>query len=167
MQMNRMMRANYEVPIQTPYKIRVMQGIMTTYKSSSTNYYCKLAKPLRSGKNFYQVLSLKSNNVSVQEIKKAYRSMVLQYHPDVCLHNSSIEYFTKRFIEVQEAYEILSDPVSRRMYDFELGLINSMHQFQKIHREEKISKFSRENWEKQLLELKRQSYIRMKKKNNV
>ncbi|GMI67204.1 hypothetical protein HRI_000389700 [Hibiscus trionum] len=77
----------------------------------------------RGKTNFYKVLSLDSENVALAEIKKAYRRMVLQYHPDVC-PPSVKEESTQRFLELQVAYETLSDPISRQMYDYELGLIN-------------------------------------------
>ncbi|KAL4362581.1 hypothetical protein GQ457_04G034610 [Hibiscus cannabinus] len=77
----------------------------------------------RRGNNFYKVLSLDSENVGLAEIKKAYRRMVLQYHPDVC-PPSVKEESTKRFLELQMAYETLSDPISRQLYDYELGLVN-------------------------------------------
>lgn len=41
----------------------------------------------RKSNNFYEVLSLRSediNNVGINDIKRAYRCMALQYHPDVC-----------------------------------------------------------------------------------
>ncbi|RWR93029.1 chaperone protein dnaJ 20, chloroplastic-like protein [Cinnamomum micranthum f. kanehirae] len=70
-------------------------------------------------KNLYKVLSLDSENVCVDEIKKAYRSMALQCHPDVC-PPSRREESTRMFVELQRAYETLSDPVLRRRYDHEL-----------------------------------------------
>ncbi|KAK8693182.1 hypothetical protein V6N13_070776 [Hibiscus sabdariffa] len=77
----------------------------------------------RGENNFYKVLSLDSENVGLAEIKKAYRRMVLRYHPDVC-PPSVKEESTQRFLELQMAYETLSDPISRQMYDYELGLVN-------------------------------------------
>ncbi|KAH1073570.1 hypothetical protein J1N35_025898 [Gossypium stocksii] len=80
----------------------------------------------RGKPNFYELLSLgHSENVGLSEIKKAYRRMVLQYHPDVC-PPSAKEESTKRFLELQMAYETLSDPVSRKMYDCELGLADQI-----------------------------------------
>ncbi|OMP04130.1 hypothetical protein COLO4_09917 [Corchorus olitorius] len=102
--------------------------------------------------DFYKVLSLDySENVGLTEIKKAYRSMVLQYHPDVC-PPSAKEESTKRFLELQMAYETLSDPVSRKMYDYELGFM-----------EERKTKFPKDVWEKQLHGLKKRSHVRMQR----
>ncbi|KAL4352394.1 hypothetical protein GQ457_06G034910 [Hibiscus cannabinus] len=77
----------------------------------------------RGKTNFYKVLSLDSEDVGLAEIKKAYRRMVLQYHPDIC-PPSAKEESTQRFLELQMAYETLSDPISRQMYDYELSLVN-------------------------------------------
>jgi len=59
--------------------------------------------------NFYKVLKLESDNVRFNEIKKAYRSMALQYHPNVCPPSKKDEY-TKKFVELHRAYETLSNP---------------------------------------------------------
>ncbi|XP_031277503.1 chaperone protein dnaJ 20, chloroplastic-like [Pistacia vera] len=45
-----------------------------------------------------------------------YKQLVRKYHPDVS-PPERIEEHTKRFIQVQEAYETLSDPISRVLYD--------------------------------------------------
>ncbi|XP_022774100.1 chaperone protein dnaJ 20, chloroplastic-like [Durio zibethinus] len=117
----------------------------------------------RAKTNFYKVLSLDSENVGLDEIKKAYRRMVLQYHPDVC-PPSAKEESTKRFLELQMAYETLSDPISREMYDYELGLVNPMgYGVVDCLMEERRSKFPRDVWEKQLDGLKKRSHVRMQR----
>jgi len=50
------------------------------------------------------------------EIKVAYRQMARRYHPDVCPPTEREE-CTKRFLQVQEAYDTLSDPHLRADYD--------------------------------------------------
>ncbi|KAE8704911.1 Slufate transporter 2,1 [Hibiscus syriacus] len=108
----------------------------------------------RGSANFYEVLSLGyAENVGLSDIKRAYRRMVLQYHPDVC-PPSAKEESKKRFLELQMAYETLSDPVSRQMYDCELGL---------GFMEDRESKFPRNVWEKQLDGLKKRSLFRMQR----
>lgn len=63
-------------------------------------------------KDYYQSLGV-SKTSSVDEIKKAYRKLALQYHPD---RNKSPEAHEK-FKEVTKAYEVLSDPKKRQTYD--------------------------------------------------
>ncbi|GMP32724.1 hypothetical protein CsSME_00006359 [Camellia sinensis var. sinensis] len=111
--------------------------------------------------NFYEVLSLDSENVGFDEIKKAYRTMALQYHPDVC-PLSTKEESTMRFIELRKAYETLSDPSSRRMYDYELGLVDSSLGCCSV--KERGSTFPKEVWERQLCGLRERSSDRMERK---
>ena len=65
-------------------------------------------------KTHYEVLGLKQD-ASLKDIKKAYRSLAVQHHPDRNLGNE--EEATIKFREISEAYEILSDENSRRQYD--------------------------------------------------
>ena len=64
--------------------------------------------------NFYQVLGV-SNKASEIEIKKAYRTLSLKYHPD---RNSSSD-AAEKMGKINEAYETLSDPTKRKRYDME------------------------------------------------
>ena len=65
-----------------------------------------------SKKDYYEVLGL-DRNASQDEIKKAYRKLARQYHPDVNKGSDSAQ----KFKEVKEAYETLSDPEKRARYD--------------------------------------------------
>lgn len=64
-------------------------------------------------KDYYEVLGLKKN-ADDREIKKAYRTLAKKYHPDTNQGNEEAEL---RFKEVTEAYEILSDPKKKKLYD--------------------------------------------------
>src|SRR5256886_15020735 len=63
-------------------------------------------------KDYYKTLGV-PKNASTVDIKKAYRKLARQYHPDV---NKKPE-AEKRFKEINEAHEVLSDPEKRKRYD--------------------------------------------------
>ncbi len=67
-------------------------------------------------KDYYAVLGL-PRDASAADIKKAFRKLARQYHPDVAKDKKSAE---AKFKEINEAHEVLSDPEKRRKYD-ELG----------------------------------------------
>jgi len=64
-------------------------------------------------RDYYEVLGV-DRNASLEEIKRAYRKLALQYHPDRNPNNKEAE---ARFKEIAEAYEVLSDPEKRQRYD--------------------------------------------------
>ncbi|KAK4271236.1 hypothetical protein QN277_019958 [Acacia crassicarpa] len=76
--------------------------------------------------NFYKLLSLSSEAATMTEIKQAYRSMALRYHPDVCRDTAAKEEWTKLFVQLNAAYETLSNRQLREEYDYNvLGLRRS------------------------------------------
>ncbi|ERT03809.1 dnaJ domain protein, partial [Lyngbya aestuarii BL J] len=64
-------------------------------------------------KDYYAILGL-SKTATADEIKKAYRRLARKYHPDLNPGDKTAE---ARFKEVNEAYEVLSDPQNRKKYD--------------------------------------------------
>ena len=74
----------------------------------------------------YEVLGVhrRANN---QEIKKAYKAKIRQWHPDLNLDPES----QAKFIEVNTAYELLSDPDRRRSYDNH-GITEDSPNFRKV-----------------------------------
>ncbi|HEY9721577.1 MAG TPA: J domain-containing protein [Oscillatoriaceae cyanobacterium] len=64
-------------------------------------------------KDYYQVLGV-AKNADEAEIKRVFRKLARQYHPDANPGDASAE---ARFKEVSEAYEVLSDPDKRKQYD--------------------------------------------------
>ncbi|EGY51292.1 molecular chaperone DnaJ [Neisseria shayeganii] len=66
-----------------------------------------------SNQDYYQVLGV-AKGASDSDIKKAYRKLAMQYHPDRNPDNKEAE---EKFKEVQKAYDILSDPEKRARYD--------------------------------------------------
>lgn len=65
-------------------------------------------------KDYYKILELQTSKVSIDEIKVAYREQAKKYHPDVNLGNKSAE---ERFKDINEAYNKLSDPSTKKKYD--------------------------------------------------
>ena len=68
---------------------------------------------MASRRDYYEVLEV-SRDSSSEEIKKAYRRLAIQYHPDQNPDNREAE---ERFKELSEAYSVLSDTEKRRIFD--------------------------------------------------
>lgn len=65
-------------------------------------------------RDYYEVLGV-AKDASQDDIKKAYRSLAKKYHPDVSTEPKDVA--EAKFKEISEAYEILSDPEKRKLYD--------------------------------------------------
>ena len=66
---------------------------------------------------YYELLGV-DRRCSQTEIKKAYRDLALKHHPDRCKGSQrEVQQASKKFARISDAYNVLSDPGKRRMYD--------------------------------------------------
>jgi curved DNA-binding protein CbpA len=72
---------------------------------------------MQQEQNYYEILGV-SRDATSEEIKKAYHRLARQYHPDV---NPDDERAAERFKQVNQAYQVLFDPMQRSLYDRQLG----------------------------------------------
>ncbi|XP_027155209.1 chaperone protein dnaJ 20, chloroplastic-like [Coffea eugenioides] len=112
--------------------------------------------------------------ICLDEIKRAYRCKALKFHPDACPDPSIKEESTRRFIELRIAYETLSDPILREMYDQVLNLVDlqgrtshGMNCRMGKRRGGGVEGFPREVWERQIIKLKKRSTQKMEKRNKM
>ncbi len=69
---------------------------------------------VRAGEDYYKLMGLK-RDATDDQIKKAFKKLAIRYHPDKNQDNP--EAAKKKFQEIANAYETLSDPEKRRVYD--------------------------------------------------
>ncbi|MFS7960687.1 putative DnaJ domain, Chaperone J-domain superfamily [Helianthus anomalus] len=108
----------------------------------------KLARAPINGVKTTSVISCKAKELQIHNKKNLYQVLSVESHNEEC---------TKQFVELREAYEVLSDPQSRRMYDLSLVGDHASGE-QKVH-------FARTVWEMQLDALKQRSATRPKRRN--
>ncbi|KAL4271444.1 hypothetical protein GQ457_13G029540 [Hibiscus cannabinus] len=114
----------------------------------------------RKETSFYDMLGI-SEKGTLPEIKQAYKQLARKYHPDVSPPDR-VEEYTERFIRVQEAYETLSDPRRKALYDKDLALglhlaFSARRRYQFDEELEDQSEW-RNRWQSQLSELKRKEH---------
>ncbi|CAK9318881.1 unnamed protein product [Citrullus colocynthis] len=117
--------------------------------------------------SFYDLLGI-SQSGSLEEIKRAYKQLARKFHPDVSPPGRAEEY-TKRFIRVQEAYETLSDPRRRALYDRDMvgGLQVAFSARRRYDADEEVPGRSgwKNCWQAQISELKRRSMDKDSRQN--
>ncbi|GLT97743.1 hypothetical protein SLE2022_152920 [Rubroshorea leprosula] len=109
----------------------------------------------RKETSFYELLGIPESG-TLLEVKQAYKQLARKYHPDVSPPDQ-VEENTERFIQVQEAYETLSDPRRRAIYDRDLSM--GLHLAFSARRRSQYHERSewKNRWQSQLSELKRRS----------
>ncbi len=93
-----------------------------------------------TNKDYYGILNI-SFDADSEEIKKAFRKAVIKFHPDV---NKNCE---KIFLEIKEAYEVLSDENERKVYDFVKGYDIIRLQKEKIHNFENTYNYTQNDYQ--------------------
>ncbi|BAB64243.1 putative DnaJ-like protein [Oryza sativa Japonica Group] len=118
----------------------------------------------------YDLLGISSEG-TLDEVRAAYRRMARKYHPDVSPPDAAAEN-TRRFIEVQEAYETLSDPSRRATYDralargvCRLAFSSSRRVAPYYYQDQEDKSGWRRTWGDQIEELKRRSMTKDSEEN--
>ena len=91
--------------------------------------------------DYYKILEV-SENADILKIKKQYRKLAMKYHPD---RNAGDERAAKKFREISEAYEVLSNGEKRKEYDYKRENENN-HTKKKNDKENFKNKYSENNF---------------------
>lgn len=83
---------------------------------------------MQQARSYYQVLGV-PRDATAEEIKKSFRKLARQYHPDVNPNNKAAE---ERFKDINEAYDVLSDDKKRLEYDTQLFGRNRRPPFNRV-----------------------------------
>ena len=91
--------------------------------------------------DYYKILEV-SENADILKIKKQYRKLAMKYHPD---RNAGDKMAVKKFREITEAYEVLSNGEKRKEYDYKRENENN-HTKKKNDKENFKNKYSENNF---------------------
>lgn len=97
----------------------------------------------------YSVLNL-PDTASSEEVRERYKALSVLFHPDKQREESTKDTASKRFLEIQKAYEVLSDPFLRTVYDiygFEGTHMKWPPELRSKPRDELVKVLNRSNWE--------------------
>ncbi|KAI6688658.1 hypothetical protein NL676_025486 [Syzygium grande] len=96
---------------------RLRVSCRATCRAPPSPSIAELEPPRRRGEgpSLYEILRVREN-ASAREIKAAYRALAKAHHPDAAGRDG------RDFIEIHGAYETLSDPAARAVYDLSLGV---------------------------------------------
>ena len=90
-------------------------------------------------KNYYEILEV-DKNASSEIIDKAYKTLAKKYHPDL-QNDANKKESEELFKQINEAYETLSDPTSRHLYDEKLNTtIISLEQYDTLYKQNQLLK---------------------------
>ncbi|OAY55315.1 chaperone protein dnaJ 20, chloroplastic [Manihot esculenta] len=132
---------------------------VTRFPRASFKTKAAVQESISTDMSFYELLGIPESGTLI-EIKQAYKQLARKYHPDVSPPDR-VEEYTQRFIQVQEAYETLSDPRSRALYDRDMarGLHLAFSARRRYQNDEELEVRGewKNRWEAQLSELKRRS----------
>ncbi|KAF1876161.1 hypothetical protein Lal_00006792 [Lupinus albus] len=139
------------------YPTRIRFGSLRTKASINGGH---VVSEEASQLSFYELLGIPLSG-SLMEIKQAYKQLARKYHPDVS-PPGRVEEYTKRFILVQEAYETLSDPRLKAMYDRDMarGIHLAFNARTRYHDDDDVVEQKsqwKSRWQSQLFEMKRRS----------
>lgn len=93
--------------------------------------------------DYYKVLGVE-RNATDEEIKKAWRTLAIKYHPDRCKMDNAAELFCG----AKKAFDSLSNPDARKKYDIELGIEEGRYTWQ-VYREDDTVDTSNTSGEKE------------------
>ncbi|XP_028772627.1 chaperone protein dnaJ 20, chloroplastic-like [Neltuma alba] len=138
-------------PISSPKSFKFSSIRLPSRSASFQLKVACVAEPLSSADelSFYELLGIPKTG-SLPDIKQAYKQLARKYHPDVS-PPGRVDDHTKMFVRIHEAYETLSDPSRRALYDSSMGLHSGGSYYDHAMAERK--KEWRSQWQAQLAQL--------------